>query len=601
MKVRIQAALIKVLRTLKSVLKVSSIRSVITLSFTAVTVLSVIFVSFALYQMFSQNAEKNAASSTQQIMDQVNLNLEYYLKEMMEISDLIRGNFGSGEESKMGALRNLLDTTSKIRKDIVTMAIYTDKGDIVMSNPSGSYDENFTVTEQAWFKTSLNNTADYLFQPPHVQRIFDGKRPWVVSLCRGFTFYEGDRKVTRVIMVDMNFSIIEQLCKRVSLGKRGYIYVIDRNGDIIYHPQQQLIYTGLKDENIHEAVSKQPGSYIDEFSGERRIMTVQDMSYTGWKMVGISYADELTANKKSITYFILYISIFGIVFEILASIFISAKISQPIKRLEGLMKKVENGEFDINLEVKGEDEVKRLSKSFSMMVSRIKQLMDQSIREQKAMRRSEFKALQAQINPHFLYNTLDSIIWMNENQNHEGVSAMVAALAKFFRISISKGSEMISIRDEIEHARSYLTIQQTRYKDKFDFTIEAESEVLEHKTIKLILQPIIENSIYHGISQLQEKGIIKITVLIENNTIVFSVMDNGNGIKPAFLKEILRHESKNEQSYGVGLKNVDERIKLSYGNEYGIEIESELDVGTEVSLRIPLTGGNDGGKDESNS
>lgn len=592
----------KIYRVLQSIFKVSSIQSIITLSFTAVTILSMLFISIALYSMFSSNAEKNAATSTQQIMDQVNLNLDSYLKGMMEISDLIRSNLNEDNYNNMNELRSLLAVTSKIRNDIVTMAVYSDTGKLLLSHPSGSYNKSFYVSEQDWFKAAVERPVDYVFVPPHVQRLFEGKRPWVVSLCRSVTFYNDSNKpVTWITAVDMNFSAIEQLFSRVSLGKRGYIYIVDESGNIIYHPQQQIIYAGLKNENIADAISKKPGSYIDDFQGERRIMTIRNISLTGWKMVGISYVDELVPNKRSLGTFVVFILLFGIAFEILASMFISAKISQPIKKLEKQMKKVENGDFNIQLDVKGEDEVKQLSKTFNMMVVRIRQLMSQIISEQEAKRKSEFKALQAQINPHFLYNTLDSIIWMNENENYEGVTTMVAALAKFFRVSISKGNEIIQVSDEIEHARSYLIIQKIRYKDKFDFTIRARPEALQKKTVKLILQPLIENAIYHGISQIQEKGQIKITVVIEENNVVFRVIDNGYGIKPEVLKDILNQESKSAHGSGVGIKNVNERIKLCYGKEYGIAIESELDVGTTIIIRIPIDDAVDGGRYEINS
>lgn len=589
-----------ILRLLKKIyvgLRLSSIQSVITLSFTATTVLSMVFVSLSLYKLFSNSAEKNAASSTQQIMDQVNLNLDSYLKGMMEISDLIKSNLSSDTYRK-DDLSNLLDVTSKIRKDIVTMAVYSDDGYIVASNPMGVYDKNYVVTGQEWFKSLVNKTAEYVFLPPHVQRIFEDVRPWVVSLCQSVAFYDKDKPVTLITVVDMNFSAIEQLCKQVSLGKRGYIFIIDQSGNIIYHPQQQIIYAGLKIENIGDALNKEPGSYSEVFQGEKQIMTVKNISYTGWKMVGISYVDELVANKQYFFDLMIFIFLFGVVFVILASLFISSKISQPVKRLENQMKRVENGDFDINLEVKGEDEVKRLSKAFNLMVARIRQLMGQIISEQEEKRKSELRALQAQINPHFLYNTLDSIVWMNENSNYEGVTTMVAALAKFFRVSISKGNEIISVADEIEHARSYLIIQKIRYKDKFDFTIDAEPEVLPCRTLKLILQPMIENAIYHGIQPLNEKGEIKISAAIDGNDILFKVSDNGYGIKPEMIEYLLAQESKTYHSGGVGFKNVNERIKLCYGKEYGIQIESKIDVGTTVKLRIPLVGPEDGGKYE---
>ncbi len=572
----------------KNGLNFGSIQTVITMSFTAATILAMIIVGVALYSTFSENAEKNAASSSQQIMDQATINLENYLRTMMDISDLIKSHMSSVSRSDLGELDSLISLTMTIRKDIVTVAIYDGEGNILLSNPQNGLNRNYVAKEQDWFVSATRNTAAYVFQSPHVQRIFEEKRPWVVSLCRGVSVTENDKPQTWVTMVDMNFSVIEQLCSRVSLGKRGYIYVIDEDGNIIYHPQQQLIYSGLKQENIEKALSSEPGSYFDDFQGERRITTIKDIHYTKWRMVGVSFVDELVANKRNLNNLIIYILLFGIAFEILASMFISAKVSQPIKRLEHQMNKVESGDFDIELlEVTGEDEVKRLTKAFNLMIVRIRQLMNQIISEQAQLRKSEFKALQAQINPHFLYNTLDSIIWMNENKNHEGVTEMVSALARFFRISISKGSEFIGVGDEIEHARSYLVIQKIRYKNKFDFSLNMQEGVESCRTIKLILQPIVENAIYHGINKIQEKGEIQVDVYIENETLVFRVSDNGFGIDPKILKGILNREATSTHAGGVGLKNVNERIKLSYGSEYGIDIESELEVGTTVYIRIP--------------
>lgn len=568
-------------------LKLSSIQNVITLSFTAVMLLAMLIVSVSLYHLFSDSAEKNAATSTQQIIDQVSLNLNSYIEGMMEISDIIRSSLKSDTYTK-DDLPYVLNVTAKIRKDIATVVVYSQRGNVIISNPRGVYSKNFDVTQQDWFISLVNNPVDYIFLSPHVQRFFEDSHPWVVSLCRGATYYENEKPVVMLTVVDMNFRTIEKMCNNVSLGKRGYIYIVDKSGNMVYHPQQQMIYAGLKTENTMDALLREPGSYFEDFNGERRVMTVKNVSYSGWKIVGISYVDEIVTNKKYFNSFILIISLFGIVFEILASLFISAKISQPIKRLEKHMKRLENGDFDISVEVKGEDEVKRLSKAFNMMVARIKTLMEQIIKEQEEKRKSELKALQAQINPHFLYNTLDSIVWMNENRNYDGVTVMVAALAKLFRISLSKGNEMISIADEVEHARSYLIIQKIRYKDKFEYTIDVEPGLQSKRTLKLILQPIIENAIYHGISPLNEKGIIKISVIAEENNILLQVSDNGYGIKPEILEGLLVQESISYYSGGVGLKNVNERIKLCYGKNYGIEIKSEMDVGTKVNIRIPL-------------
>jgi two-component system sensor histidine kinase YesM len=550
-----------------------------------VTIFALVFVSATLYSVFSKTAERNAASSTQQIIEQVNLNLDSYLKEMMEVSSHISSNL---DINNIDNLSNILSVTTGIRKDIVTLAVFNENGDIVVCNPYNEYDKNYKISEQKWFQDSLNNVGEYNFISPHVQRIFVGMRPWVVSLCKG-TNVPGSSE-TWVVMVDMNFSVMEQLCKRVSLGNRGYIYVIDEYGDIVYHPQQQIIYVGLKHEDIQFALKNDDGSYYYDLMGERRIITINTVNYTNWKIVGISYLDEIVADRKSLSTLVIFISIFSLLFVIAASLFVSAKISEPIKNLERQMKKVESGNFDIDIDidVQGDDEVKRLSRAFNMMVKRIRSLMEQIISEQEAKRKSELKALQAQINPHFLYNTLDSIVWMNENKDYVGVTTMVVALSQFFRISISRGRELITVSDEIEHIKSYLIIQKIRYKNKFKFSIEAQPEALGYKTLKLILQPIVENAIYHGVEQLYDEGIIKINVSIDGDTILFQVTDNGYGIKPDILKDILNKKANEKDSGGVGLKNVNERIKLFFGEQYGIEIDSILDVGTTVNIRIPI-------------
>ncbi|NLG87782.1 MAG: sensor histidine kinase [Clostridiaceae bacterium] len=573
-------------KAIRNTFRINSIQSVISLAFTAVTVFALVFVSVTLYSVFSKTAERNAASSTQQIIEQVNINLDNYLMEMMEVSNLISNNLSI---DNLDDLSNILSVTTGIRKDIVTLAVFDADGDIVVCNPEGEYDKNYKVSEQKWFQDSLNNIGEYNFISPHVQRLFVGMRPWVVSLCRG-TKVQGSPE-TWVVMVDMNFSVMEQLCKKVSLGKRGYIYVIDQYGDIVYHPQQQLIYVGLKHEDIKFALEKEDGSYYYDLMGERRIITINTVNYTNWKIIGISYLDEIVENRKSLSTLVIFISIFSLLFVIAASLFVSAKISEPIKKLEREMKKVESGNFDIDIDIddQGEDEVKSLSRAFNMMVKRIRNLMEQIISEQEAKRKSELKALQAQINPHFLYNTLDSIVWMNENKDYAGVTTMVAALSQFFRISISRGKELIPVSDELEHIKSYLTIQKIRYKNKFTFSIDAQTEALEYKTLKLILQPIVENAIYHGVEQLYDEGIINIKVSVEGKTVLFQVTDNGYGIKPDILKNILnRKEDGKAGQGGVGLKNVDERIKLFFGEQYGIEIFSTLDVGTTVNIRIPV-------------
>ena len=312
------------------------------------------------------------------------------------------------------------------------------------------------------------------------------------------------------------------------------------------------------------------------------------MNYTNWKVVAVAYMSEISDFKKTSTNFIGWILFVSIIIIIFIFGFISAKISHPIKQLEESMKMVEAGDFDIYIEVKGEDEVERLATAFNLMISKVRYLMGQIVIEQEAKRKSELDALQSQINPHFLYNTLDSIVWMAENEKSDGVITMVTALAKLFRISISRGKNIITVREEMEHAKNYLIIQKVRYKNKFEFEIIIQEEVLEYKTLKLILQPIIENSIYHGIEYMVDEGFIRISASITDGKLLYEIYDNGLGIEPEKLKNLLEYKSKDNAWSGVGVKNVHERIQLSYGTEFGLEIQSEIEEGTTVKIWLPL-------------
>lgn len=568
--------------------RIKSIQFIITVSFMFITTLAMVFVGTTIYNRISNLAEQNAFINTRQIIDQVNLNLDYYLRSMLETSNYLDNIIYYNESIPNEKLTEQMNVVLNSRKDIVTLAVFSSEGELVAGVPPFKVKNTVDITEQDWFKVPLQEPANLFFSSPHVQNLFEGQHNWVVSLSRQVTFNKDGKKVKGVLLVDMNFNVIDQLCQKVSLGKRGYIYIIDSKGNIVYHPQQQLINIGLKRENIEEVLEHVFGRYIDNFGGEERLVTIQTVNYSRWRIVGIAYMDEIVGIKKDIGNYVLWISALGMLIVISISAFISAKISKPIKQLEKSMKLVEEGQFDINIDVKGEAEVAQLSKTFNLMVTRIRQLMKQIVHEQEAKRISEINALQAQINPHFLYNTLDSIVWMAEHEKSEDVITMVTALAKLFRISISRGKNIITVREELEHAKNYLVIQKKRYKNKFEFEIEAQGEVLDLKTPKLILQPIIENAIYHGIEYMVDKGFIKVSVSIADGKLLYQVMDNGLGMEPEVLNNLLINEPKSKKGSGVGVKNVHERIQLYFGREYGLQIESELEEGTNVKIWLPI-------------
>ncbi len=575
-------------RMLVKFIRRSSIQLIITVSFTFVTIMAMLFVGIALFNRFSADSEQNAKTSTKQIADEISVNMDYYLKNMIYISSLLESNIKKDEDLPSSRILNQMEIVLSTRDDIVGLAVFTDKGNIAAKLPNFEVKGRANIKNQSWFKEAISNPDKVNISLPHVHNIFYGNHSWVVSLSKCVKYKKGNEEATGVLLVDMNFRSLDQLCQQTKLGNMGYIYIIDDKGNIVYHPQQQLIYMGLKQENIKNVLKEPSGTFIETFDSKQRLVTVKTVKITGWKIVGIYYMDQIAATKKNLGAYAVLIVILGILFVIAISTSLSAKISKPIKELENCMKLVEEGRFDVEINVEGEYEVVRLSKAFNLMVLKITNLMEQIVKEQEEKRKSEFNALQAQINPHFLYNTLDSVVWMIENEKNQEAVTMITALARLFRISISKGKNIITVKEELEHAKNYLIIQKVRYKNKFLFKMEVQEEVLNYSTIKLILQPIIENSIYHGIECSVDEGEIFIYAGIENDKLLLMVKDTGLGMSEELVENILLTEHRMSKGSGVGIKNVDERIKLCYGKEYGLKIESELEVGTTVKIYLPL-------------
>ncbi|MNJ46096.1 Sensor histidine kinase YpdA [compost metagenome] len=282
--------------------------------------------------------------------------------------------------------------------------------------------------------------------------------------------------------------------------------------------------------------------------------------------------EEFLTTKQDLRDFIVWFLIGVLVVVLIVSIYVSARISQPIRRLERSVKMVEKGNFRTAVDVGGVYEVEQLSKRFNLMLRRIRELMDQIIEEQEAKRKSELDVLQSQINPHFLYNTLNSVTRLAEMGRNEEVVTTITSLSRFFRISLSKGSHIISVQEELEHVRNYLIIQTIRFKNKFRYEIECEEQALECLTLKLILQPLVENAIHHGIEQLAEEGFIGVYISLQDEHLRLQIKDNGVGMTPDRLSKVRTGAARSDSGSGsgVGVRNVQERIALYYGAPYGL-------------------------------
>lgn len=571
--------------------KLRSIQLIITLSFTAVTVLVAVIVSFMLYNKFAKTAEENANLNMQQIIEQVNYNLELYVKGMGNIFETAEEQITASPAIDSPLLYERLDTLMSSREDLVSVAVFTPQGEYVVGTPGQSMRLNTQLESQSWF-TTAQKTSEISYSAPHIQNLFKGSYTWVVSISKMIEYKENGELTSGILLIDFNFRTIDQLSRQVKLGKKGYAYILDSPGNIVYHPQQQLIYAGLKYENVEPVLEYAYRSYLDESTGEKRFITVRTLNETGWKIVGVAYYDEIVTAKQDLNQFLFWFLAVVILCVIAVSVLLSWLIASPIRKLERTVKLVGEGDLNTPIHVSGAYEVEQLSRRFNLMLQRIRQLMDQIIYEQETKRKGELEVLQSQINPHFLYNTLNSVVRLAERGKNEEVITMIQSLSKFFRISLSKGNNIITVKEELDHIRHYLVIQSFRFKNKFRFEIKAQDEVLQYQTIKLILQPIVENALYHGIEMSPDEGLIRISAELQGNLIVFRISDNGLGMSEERLNMIL--SGKSAGGSGVGVRNVNERIALYYGREFGLTFESELEEGTVVTIIFPALGPKEG-------
>ncbi|MEA5011608.1 MAG: sensor histidine kinase [Angelakisella sp.] len=571
----------------------SSIQMILSLSFTAVAVVGMIFLGLTLFLRFSASNNAQMAKSSQRVLAQVNLNLDSYLRGMMRVSDTMYYRVIKNTDLADGSLTEKMNLLYESNRDsLVSIAVFSNSGDLVSASPLSTLKSSVMPQRQDWFITASKKIENLHFSTPHVQNLFadpDYRYRWVVSLSRHVELTRSGTIEGGVLLVDMSFGGIEQICKDVGLSPTGYLYLIDRSGEIIYHPRQQLIYAGLSAENNQVAAGYKDGSHQESFNGTKRLVTVKTVGYTGWKLVAVIPTDSIWDNYGPILLFGLFIIFFSVFLLVFVNLHLSERISVPIKSLDRSVKALEAGKQDVDLAVNGPYEIEHLSHSIQSMVSTMRYLMDDIIQQERSKRRSELDVLQSQINPHFLYNTLDSVVWMNENGRTEEAILMVTSLARFFRIALSRGSNIIPLEDELEHARHYLNIQMMRYKNRFTANITVPEDVRKLYTIKLIVQPILENAIYHGMAGADDDGVINISAHRDGNDVVIEVSDNGPGMPEEVASRLLdpHYTPTDTRGSGIGLRNVHLRIGLTFGKQYGLTIVSEPDVGTMVKIRIP--------------
>lgn len=583
---------------LKSFFKNKSIRFKLLCIYISIILLAIIILSTLSTRMFSKTVESQSNQQTIQMIDQVTNNVEFYIHDMENIifylskdEDVLSfmGSSISENSHTLPKIKRLIKTYTDSHPEIAGMVIVNEANQYLCHNMYRIARD--PLTTEIWYQQAIQDPLTiHLFSKPIGRNITYYDKNFsaddVVSITKAI-YDPKTNQYCGVILIDIKLEFIEKLISHIVLGKTGFIFIMDNNGDIVYTPINNIVYR-IRPEWFKNRLS---ASSIKKIQNSIYQIMYSTSGYTGWHIIGVFSLNEALQVIFTLRNYSILITLIILFFAIIAAAFFTDSLTKPLGKLKQLMKRAEEGSLDVQFHTTYNDEIGQLGQSFNHMIDAIKNLINLVNIEHKRKRNAELQAFQAQIKPHFLYNTLDTIHWMALDYNARDIIEIVDALTNLFRIGLSRGSEIISLADEIEHVKSYLIIQMARYEDKFHYSFTYEEELLGYKVIKLIIQPIVENAIYHGVKAQRGKGQIQIKIEEKNQALLISVTDTGPGIpsnKVKEMNEILEGFRIRTQEYGYGLFNVNERIKLTYGNIYGITLYSTLGKGTTVIIRHPI-------------
>lgn len=555
-----------------------------------VTMLDIFFI----YKM-SETVEKDTHVYAYEIVKQLGRNIESYINHMQEVMWMI----SSQDTSLINQLKEPLNQKS-VRKSyfleemrnrgssngVVSINIFGENGLVLTDSASNAIKDYIDVKQMEWYTKAVEAKGRPVISASHTQNYLKNEGKWVFSLSAAIM---EENEVLGIVLIDMSYKNLTDMCNDIQLGEKGYVYIVGQGQEMIYHPKQQLIYSGILQEDLARVMQQEEGSFTEVLE-DKRLVTVHSLEQVGWRVVGVSYIGELLVSKQEIIIPLIILTLLALVVAFLISKRIASQTAKPIRELTEHMQEIELGKLGVEIDTQSDtEEIQCLTASFKEMVYKIEGLIEQVEDNQKKLRKSELKVLQSQINPHFLYNSLDTIIWLGEREECEKVIQMTAALARYFRLSLSKGKEVITIYEEVEHVKHYLQIQKIRYASKLTYTIEVSPDIFDEMIVKIVLQPLVENALYHGIKDLEEGGYIRVLGFREGNNIILEVYDNGKGMSHEQIKNILKAPSSTSITKGgVAIKNVHERIQVYFGQEYGLSYESEYGKWTKVRITIPV-------------
>lgn len=591
----------KVFKHFNARIKTNSIQFRLYIYFVIIIIVTLSVVGIFSFKKSEEIISRQTIKSTQQIVQQTTGNIDFMLKEVEKVTFNIFANkdirtmiqYAQSEDLKdrlytKDVIQYILYNAISYRDDIDSVYIVDENSNLYHNTKDYNVSNSATIRLLLDYSKAIEANGSLVWMETHVDEFNEGESKYILSGCRVLKDFDMSRRIG-LLIANVNEDKLYNECIRTNLDPGGYLYVIGKNGKVISHPQKDKLNTDVE-KAVLDGIKDTNGSFTYGSKDNKKLIVYNTSGYSGFITVGEIPLRELLRETYSIRNFILLVGVFTIIAAFLMALIFSQSITRPIKSLVKSMKKAEEGDFSIRVDIGGAEEIKSLKSSFNRMVGKIDELIRKVYEEENKKKEAELQALQAQINPHFLYNTLNSIKWMALLHNMQNINEMVTALSNLLYHSMNKSGDIISIGEEIESLKNYVLIQKYRYSDRFEVIYDYDTGILEYKTLKLILQPLVENSIFHGIENKKDKGRIWVKVRLEDEKIGFEVADDGVGITPEKLQDILSRRGAGDRKRGlsgIGIYNIDERIKLNFGMEYGLKLYRREGGGTRIEVWIP--------------
>jgi len=598
-----------------------SIRSKLLLTYILVIAIPFIFISLFSFNRYISYIQKKVTESKMQTILQINNNFDNYLQEIEKISLMTYSNKDIQEVLKNGlysytynqnstsreldskeilnnakVIKNYFIDLMSPRKDLLGAYIFCENNQIYKIN-RGEYLKSISdFKNDSWYKVAIKSEGNSIIFTSNILDNYIKYKKKVISFCKAIRDPATLRDLG-VIVLSLDIEKIKSLCTGNEINDDSKILICNPDGRIIYYGNENLIDKTVVNNFFMDIMYRDTGSFITDIQDSRYFVFFNTSSYSGWRVIQLIPVSSLYKEIYSLKTLINLGFMLCVILMLFIALYLSLQITKPIKKLTRAMESIKDDNMNIMVEINSHDEIGRLSRSFNAMIARIKSLIDNVYTAQIKKREAELNALQNQINPHFLYNTLEMIGNIAEVEDVPQISSITKSLGKMFRYSISSEKEIVSIKDEINHVKNYLNIQQLRFADRFEVVFDVDDEVKDCKILKLILQPLIENAVFHGLEKKIGKGVVIVTAKKMNEEeIRISVEDNGIGIENDTLELINKSLESNvnylsgegNKNRGFALVNINSRLNLFFGERYGLKIEARENKGTKVIILIPV-------------